>query len=144
MLTELPSVKIYCKNLCAGFNDQNNQRWKDWIAIIPSWMADQIQSVAHMSFDRFFSIPPPFVVRNCLSIDSCKEAFSIPPPLLSHSKLSFTFIAPQTSDCLSFIATWGAFVNGEIVNLFNFSTVVSKLAQIWIIWIVWSWSDNRT
>ena len=37
------------------------------------------------------------VSRTCLSIDSCKEAFSIPPPLLSHSKLSFTFIAPQTS-----------------------------------------------
>ena len=66
MLTELPSVKIYCKNLCAGFNDQNNQRWKDWIAIIPSWMADQIQSVAHMSFDRVLQrgifYPTPIVV----------------------------------------------------------------------------------
>lgn len=83
MLTQLPRVK---KRTCGV-------QWpKQSIAIILSWMADKIQSVAHST---------------CLSIDSCKKAFY---SLYCHL---FTFIGPKTTDCLSFIASWEAFVNGE-------------------------------
>lgn len=61
--------KFIAKTCVAGFNGQNNRRWKESIAIIVSWMADKIQSVAHMSFNRFLQggifYPTPIVIGNC-------------------------------------------------------------------------------
>jgi len=70
MLTQLPSVNIYCK-LVVGFNDQNNRRWKESIAIILSWMADKI----HMSFNRFFQggILSPIVIVLVFGKDNDKD-----------------------------------------------------------------------